>query len=92
MTARPLADPTPTLAPAVAKTPGVGTVEARDAAIRARLRQGAAAFDELVALLPDADLSADERRLAANRAVMRMRIKGEIRHVQGDATRWELVA
>ena len=49
--------------------------------------------DELLAVIREPWLSDDERRQALNRSLARLRMKERaIRHVEGDAKRWELVA
>lgn len=82
-----------TLAAAVAKTPDEQTVEARDAAVRQRLKDGPATVDQLVALfhLREPELTEDDRRQAVHRSLSRLRLKDKaVRHVAGDASRWEL--
>ena len=64
--------------------------QARDYAIRRRLKQGDATFGELLEVMPiEVDLTDQERALACQRAIRRLVIKKEIFDV-GD--KWRLCA
>jgi DNA-binding MarR family transcriptional regulator len=75
--------PAPSPAPAAAApTSDASLVEARDAAIKSRLKQGKASFDQLLAALPhEAQQSADEKSTACKKAIRRLVLRGVVADV-----------
>lgn len=65
-------------------------VQARDIAVRACLRKGPASFDEVLAAMPEEPLlTDDQRRLATNNCLSRLRLK---RQIDMNGGVWRLIA